>query len=255
MRGKNSWTKFRFTNLLIGFIFSLCFCLLAFNYTAYKVNNHYTDYSDQVEETEIHVVRTVHPKKEVKKLQVPEKIEAIDVKQEISGEFEFEMESIDISEEIRDTLFIADVISTEAVPVHEMNTVPPSPKPDLNNTPEDIYIPIAETMPYYGDCALVEGSKKEKKMCSDQAFLKYLRDNLRYPRLAVDNEIEGTVIINLFIDQEGNLDKAEIFRDVPGGCGKEALRVVQSMKKWSPAKQRGRPVKVVMKLPVVFELH
>ncbi len=83
----------------------------------------------------------------------------------------------------------------------------------------------------------------------------YLSKNIRYPSAARENEIQGRVVLQFVVDQGGNVTNIEIKKDIGGGCGQEAVRVVKAMPKWKPGKQNGQPVKVYYTLPVSFKLQ
>lgn len=89
----------------------------------------------------------------------------------------------------------------------------------------------------------------------ETALYKYLSDNLNYPKVAIENNITGKVYIRFVVEKDGSISKATIRRDIGGGCGAEALRVVNNMPKWKPGKQRGKPVRTDFTLPVSFELR
>lgn len=88
----------------------------------------------------------------------------------------------------------------------------------------------------------------------DAARLKFLSENLKYPPAARDNGIQGKVYIQFVVERDGRITNAKVLRDIGGGCGAEALRVVKSMPKWKPAKQQGRAVRSQFTLPVQFTL-
>ena len=87
------------------------------------------------------------------------------------------------------------------------------------------------------------------------AYFEYLKKNLRYPDLARDNNISGTVVVQFVIDKDGSVYKAEVIRDIGGGCGQEVLRVIKAMPKWNPAKHNGKPVRSAFNQPVIFILE
>jgi len=89
----------------------------------------------------------------------------------------------------------------------------------------------------------------------EEALYKFLGDNIQYPELARENNITGTVVIKFVVEKDGSITKASILREIGGNCGKEALRVVNSMPKWKPGKQSGKAVRTEFTLPVQFELH
>ena len=88
------------------------------------------------------------------------------------------------------------------------------------------------------------------------AWLRYLNKNLRYPDDAVNNEIQGTVIVQFIVDKEGNVsDVQPISGPDNGGLREEAVRVIKKSGKWTPAVQNGRQVKSYKKQPIVFKLE
>lgn len=88
----------------------------------------------------------------------------------------------------------------------------------------------------------------------DLALIRFLKAELHYPSLALESKIEGVVVVQFIIDEQGNITQPTILRGIGGGCDEEALRVVQRMPRWSPGKQRSRAVKVRFNLPVRFQL-
>ena len=73
--------------------------------------------------------------------------------------------------------------------------------------------------------------------------------------MARENGLEGTVVIRFIVDETGNIIRPEVIKDIGGGCGQEALRVVKKMPLWEPGRQRDRKVKVYFNLPVKFKLN
>ena len=87
-----------------------------------------------------------------------------------------------------------------------------------------------------------------------EALYKYLAQNIKYPQLARDNGITGKVYVTFVVERDGSIANPKVLRDIGGGCGQEAIRVVKSMPKWTPGKQRGKAVRVQFNLPVNFSL-
>lgn len=88
-----------------------------------------------------------------------------------------------------------------------------------------------------------------------EALYKYLAQNIKYPQLARDNNITGKVYVTFVVERDGSIANPRVLRDIGGGCGAEAIRVVKSMPKWTPGKQRGKAVRVQFNLPVNFQLQ
>lgn len=97
--------------------------------------------------------------------------------------------------------------------------------------------------------------KAERKQCADIEMLKFIYSNLKYPAMARKKKIEGMVVISYYIEADGSISEAKVKRDIGGGCGEEALRLVNSMPKWIPAKSNGEPVRAQFNLPVKFKLE
>jgi protein TonB len=84
---------------------------------------------------------------------------------------------------------------------------------------------------------------------------KFLQENINYPAIARENNIQGTAALSFVVGKDGTITNVQILKDPGGGCGKEAIRVVQSMPKWQPGEANGNPVKVKFTLPVRFRLQ
>ncbi|MBR1798669.1 MAG: energy transducer TonB [Bacteroidales bacterium] len=84
---------------------------------------------------------------------------------------------------------------------------------------------------------------------------KYFAQNIKYPSLARENGITGRVYVTFVVEKDGSIANPRVLRDIGGGCGAEAVRVVKSMPKWNPGKQRGKAVRVQFNLPVSFQLQ
>ena len=83
----------------------------------------------------------------------------------------------------------------------------------------------------------------------------YLSEHLAYPTLAKEANIQGTVYLSFIVSKTGDITDVTVLRGIGGGCDEEAVRVVQSMPRWNPGKQRGVPVIVRFNLPVKFILY
>ena len=86
------------------------------------------------------------------------------------------------------------------------------------------------------------------------AFYKYVATNLRYPAQARRMGIAGKVFVQFVVEKDGRLTDVQILKGIGAGCDEEALRVIKKSKAWKPGRQRGRPVKVRMIIPINFRL-
>ncbi len=86
------------------------------------------------------------------------------------------------------------------------------------------------------------------------AMMEYLANHIKYPKEAINKNIEGKVFIKFVVSETGQVENAIIMRGIGGGCEEEALRVVEEMPVWQPGRQDGEAVAVYYTLPVVFNL-
>jgi periplasmic protein TonB len=86
-------------------------------------------------------------------------------------------------------------------------------------------------------------------------LLKFLNENIKYPALAKESNISGRVILSFIVNKKGDIEDVKVIKDIGGGCGKEAMRVVNSMPRWNVGEQNGHSVKVRYTLPVLFRLE
>ena len=88
-----------------------------------------------------------------------------------------------------------------------------------------------------------------------KALMEYIAKNLRYPAFAAENGIQGRVTLSFVVEKDGSVTDIQEMRSPSEDLTKEAIRVVKSMPKWKPGKQRGKPVRVKFMLPVTFRLQ
>lgn len=83
--------------------------------------------------------------------------------------------------------------------------------------------------------------------------LSAIQKDIKYPEIARKAGVQGRVIVQFVVDEQGNVVEPAVIRGIGAGCDEEALRVVRQAK-FKPGKQRGKPVKVKMSLPITFKL-
>lgn len=86
------------------------------------------------------------------------------------------------------------------------------------------------------------------------ALMKYLSQNIKYPAEAHAKDIQGRVIVSFVVRKDGSIDDIKVARSVDPYLDKEAVRVITTMPKWTPGKQRGEAVNVRFTVPVMFRL-
>lgn len=86
------------------------------------------------------------------------------------------------------------------------------------------------------------------------AMMRYLAQNVKYPQAAQENGRQGKVVVQFVVDTDGSIINAHVLTSVDPDLDKEALRVIKSMPRWTPGKQKGKPVRVKYTVPVNFRL-
>jgi periplasmic protein TonB len=114
---------------------------------------------------------------------------------------------------------------------------------------------VDEKMPQFPGCDI--GDNQENQTCTQQKLDQYIIDNLIYPDLALNNGIEGIVIVRFVISKDSIIKDVEILRDLGYGCGDEATKLILEMnnfkEKWTPGKRKGVDIDVKYTYPVRFK--
>lgn len=106
---------------------------------------------------------------------------------------------------------------------------------------EDVIFVVAETMPSFPN--------------GNAALMQYLSKNIKYPTISAETGTQGRVIVQFVVDKDGTITNPVVVKSVDAYLDKEALRVINAMPKWTPGKQRNKPVRVKYTLPVMFRLQ
>jgi len=169
-----------------------------------------------------------------------------------------------------------DLIEEEIIPISQQTPPPPPPPPpvttiiEIVEDEEEIEELVIEDMEVDENTEIefIEDVKEtvvEEKIFTiveqmpqfpggDAALMKYLGNNIKYPPIAKDAGIQGTVYVTFVVSEDGKVKDVKVLRSIGGGCDEEAIRVVKNMPTWSPGKQRGKAVKVQYNLPIRFTL-
>jgi len=173
-----------------------------------------------------------------------------------------------------------DEIEEEIIPITQQNTPPPPPPPPpavqemLKIVEDDVVIEDEVEIDSEADeNTEIQEIEYEEVVVEEEIFTvvekmpefpggiqklyNYLGNNIRYPEVAKEAGIQGKVYISFVVEKDGSIKDVKVLRGIPGGkmCDNEAIRVVKNMPKWSPGKQRGKPVRVSYNLPVQFTLR
>ena len=147
-----------------------------------------------------------------------------------------------------------EIVDNDAEIEHELGIVDAGD--DANKQQEEVVVTDVEQEEEVAEEEIfVFVEKNPEYPGGEEALYKFLGENIKYPDMARDNNVSGTVVVKFVVEKDGRITKASILREIGGGCGKEALRVVNSMPKWSPGQQSGKPVRTEFTLPVQFQLQ
>lgn len=178
----------------------------------------------------------------------------------------------------------ATTIEDEVIPVtraEEIKPPPPPPPPKVvdvltivdDNVEIDIELEIDDSEADKATIidALPQIQQKEEEVEESEIFVvvedmpefpggetalrSYINKNVNYPVIAAENGIQGKVYVRFVVDKDGSVTNAEIARGIDPSLDQEALRVVRTLPKWKPGKQRGKPVRVSYTVPINFQLQ
>jgi protein TonB len=83
---------------------------------------------------------------------------------------------------------------------------------------------------------------------------RYIQKHLKYPSEAMRANVEGKVYVRLSVSKKGKIDSLDVLKSIGFGCDEEALRIVKTMQKWTPAKNKNIFVSSHYVVPVIFKL-
>jgi len=86
------------------------------------------------------------------------------------------------------------------------------------------------------------------------ALISYLQNNIKYPKDAEKQKVEGRVLVQFVVETDGSISDVKVAKEVFPSLDAEGIRVVQAMPKWTPGKHKGKIVRVQYTLPIVFSL-
>ncbi len=215
-------TKTMYT--LLGLVVALSIVILAFEWKSYDKEVEAEQLTQVVQEVEEMIIQTRQeepppPPEEPPQAETTE-FEIVDDDQELENEFNIETFENTGNAEV-------------FIPKVEVEEV------EEETEEEPIFTVVEESASFPGGM---------------QELYKYVGSNLVYPQQARETGTQGKVFITFVVEKDGSLTDVKVLRDIGSGCGEEAVRVVKSMPKWKPAKQRGKAVRMQFNLPISFTL-
>ncbi len=206
----------------IGLIISLLIAWLAFEHKSYdkrEIDPSLLRQTAVVEEEMVEITKQEEQKPQP--VEVPKQTTQLEIVQD-----DVETEDLNINAEVEQNEVIEEYVAPEVV---EEEVV------------EQEIFQIVEEMPSYPG--------------GDKALMEYIAKNIKYPQIARESGIQGRVFVGFVVEPDGHVSNVKLLRGIGGGCDEEAMRVIKSMPKWKPGKQRGKAVRVSYQIPVMFKLQ
>ncbi len=209
--------------LLTGIVVALSFIFIALEWTEHEVTKYDVEDVEEAFEEELDVIQTAEElPPPPPPPPAPEVIETLNVVEDTE-----ETESVDLSSEDieTDTIVIA----------------PPIEAPAEEEEDNTIFMVVEQAPEFPGGM---------------QKLMRYLGENVKYPVIAQENGIQGRAICQFVVNRDGSIVDVVVVRSAgDASLDKEAIRLIKTMPKWTPGKQRGKAVRVKFTLPVNFRLQ
>lgn len=207
--------------VLMGFVFVLSLCYVALEWTEQEVTKYEVMDDEFLFEEEVEIQQTTQ---ETPPPPPPPAVQEVEVLNVVEDNVETESIEINTEDDKEEVVIAAPVEAPE------------------EEEEEEVIFVVVESMPEFPG--------------GQQALFKFLSENVKYPVIAQENGIQGRVICQFVVNKDGSIVDVEVVRS--GGdpsLDKEAVRVIKSMPKWKPGKQRGKAVRVKYTVPVNFKLQ
>jgi len=212
------------TSLLIGFVVALSVMFVALEWTQREVEDN----------SEIYTVSDISLDQEIIPITLPEKKTVPPPPAAVT-----QAEIIKIVEDdadIEEDVMASVEDQVEWFDLDEVDVIELEPEPDE----DEVFMVVEDSPEFPGGI---------------EALLKYLKDNIKYPSICRENNIQGRVIVSFVVNKDGKIVDPEVVKGVNPQLDKEALRVIAGMPSWKPGKQRGKAVRVKYSVPVNFRLN
>ncbi len=209
--------------LLLGVVITLAFCFIAIEWTEHEVTKYEVEDIEEAFEEELDIIQTtqeVPPPPPPPP--APEVVEALNVVED-----DVETESVEIN--------------TEDIETDTIVIAPPIEAPVEEEEDNTVFMVVEQAPEFPGGM---------------QKLMRFLGENVKYPVIAQENGIQGRAICQFVVNRDGSIVDIVVVRSAgDASLDKEAIRLIKTMPKWNPGKQRGKEVRVKFTLPVNFRLQ
>ena len=220
---KVSLEEKKFVYTLMGLVLVLSICFVAFEWTEKDVTKYEVADTDFLIEEEIDIQQT--SQETPPPPPPPAAVQEVEILNVVDDNVK--TESVEIQVEDNKDIEVVIAPPVEASVVEEVE--------------EEIFV-VVESMPEF------PGGQQE--------MMKFLAENIKYPVIAQENNVQGRVICQFVVEKDGKVTDIQVVRSSgDASLDKEAKRVIESMPKWKPGKQRGKAVRVKYTIPVNFRLQ
>ncbi len=250
---------FRFSNSLLkyGLLVAIGFSLTIISWTTVDKIDYSKYITEKIEDETMEV--------ELKKVHIPKPpppppiiepiIDDINIVDDIPDIIPKEViVDIPITLPVLDTSMRIDTSVTSRI---EVSRIPIFKKEEPKDDEIEPIFKIVEEMPRFPGCEDIT-DKNERESCAKKRMMKFIYKNIKYPKMAIEQDIQGTCNLQFVVSKTGEITDIELVKNIGYGCGKTAVKAITKMKnmseKWTPGKQRGKVVNVRYTLPVNYRL-
>lgn len=205
--------------LEIGLVVTLVLVVAAFAYTPKEYRIEQPDLTYAPVEVEMTEITREKPREAARKIELRPYADAIQIVR-------------------NDRKIQTDIPFDEFDEMTPIELVPVEPEPVVD---DEVFL-VAETMPSFMDGTI-------------ETFRAWVMQNVKFPQIALENNIQGRVVLSFVIDKDGRLTNVEVLQAPDRSLAEEAVRVLNKSPKWSPGKQRNQTVRVKFTLPVDFRVQ
>ena len=219
---------------LIGLVIALSTVIWLFDLKFYEREMVFTEEDERIYSEDEIIPITKQKLPEAPPPPAPEVIEVVD--DEIELEVELEMASTETDQ--------SEAVEWETVDVSEED----------EGSDEVLNFAVVERVPVFPGC---ENSRDnaERKACFQTKLIEHVSKNFKYPDMARELNLQGRIYVKFVVEKNGQVSNIEVLRGVDPMLDNEAVRVVNTLPRISPAEQRGKPVRMSFVLPIYAKMQ